>query len=224
MDIPSPIIELNEVTFGYSPRAAVFHRLSFTMRKGDKIGLVGANGTGKTTLFHLIMGLHKPFSGDVQIFGKRRNAEIDFREVRERIGLLFQDADDQLFCPSVAEDIAFGPLNLRKTHEETQRIVQETLAIVGLRGYGNRVPYRLSAGEKKLVALATVLAMKPEVLLLDEPTSGLDEGKTDMIVDFLKKNNQLSYFIISHDRHLLKRTTEALYRMKDGKIERWEED
>jgi len=211
MDATNPIIELKDITFGYSSNAPVVHDLSFTMLKGEKIGLVGANGSGKTTLFHLIMGLHKP------------NTDTDFREVRERIGLLFQDADDQLFCPSVAEDIAFGPLNLRKTHEEAQRTVQETLATLGLNGFGDRVPYRLSAGEKKLVSLATVLAMKPEVLLLDEPTNGLDEKKTELIIEFLN-NNGLSYIIISHDRQLLRRTTNALYRIKDRKLEKWKTD
>ena len=140
------------------------------------MALLGPNGCGKTTLLHLIVGLLRPSAGQIEAFGRQRMAEADFHEVRRRVGLLFQDADDQLFCPTVAEDVAFGPLNLGKSRDEVRRIVAGTLDSLGLAGYEHRVTYRLSGGEKRLVALATVLAMQPEVLLLDEPSGGLDDA------------------------------------------------
>ena len=143
--------------------------------------------------------------------------EADYRGARERIGLLFQDPNDQLFCPTVAEDVAFGPLNLGKRHEEAREIVRETLETLGLAGFEDRVTYKLSDGEKRLVSLATVFAMNPEVLLLDEPTSGLDEETTERIIQVLTRSSK-SYMIISQDRGLLARTTRCTYRMVKGKL------
>ena len=211
-------INLKDISFGYSPGALVFNQLNFILRPGERVGLVGENGSGKTTLLHLIMGLQKNLTGEVEVFNKIRQTESEFKEVRERIGFLFQDADDQLFCPSVAEDIAFGPLNLRKTHAETKKSVKETLTTLNLGGYENRLPHKLSSGEKKLVAFATVLAMTPEVLLLDEPTAGLDEEKTELIIHYLNNNPQLSYLIISHDWNLLQRTTSKIYKIENRGI------
>ena len=165
------------------------------------------------------MGLLNPRAGEIEIFGKGMHEEADFREARERIGLLFQDPNDQLFCPTVAEDVAFGPLNLGKTHEEAREIVRETLETLGLTGFEDRVTYKLSDGEKRLVSLATVLAMNPEVLLLDEPTSGLDEETTERIIQVLTRSSK-SYMIISQDRGLLARTTRCTYGMVKGKLER----
>lgn len=213
------IINLKNISFGYAAKRLVLNQLNFTFSAGERIGLVGANGSGKTTLFHIIMGLQKPLKGEVEVLKKPRCTEADFREVRENIGLLFQDADDQLFCPTVAEDIAFGPLNLRKTHAEAKAIVKETLAMLGLNGFESKITFKLSAGEKKLVSLATILAMKPKVLLLDEPTTGIDEHKVERIINVLTHHSELSYIIISHDRDLLGKTTNKIYKMHNGKIE-----
>jgi len=151
-------------------------------------------------------------------FGKMMHEEADFREGRERIGPLFQDPNDQLFCPTVAEDVAFGPLNLGKRPEGAREIVRETLETLGLAGFEDRVTYKLSGGEKKLISLATVLAMKPEVLLLDEPTSGLDEEATERIIQVLNRSST-SYMIISQDKGLLAKTTRCIYKMVNGKLE-----
>lgn len=191
--------------------------VSFELQQGEFMGVIGPNGSGKTTLFHLIVGLLTPSKGAIEIFGKVRRQETDFWEVRERVGLLFQDADDQLFCPTVAEDVAFGPLNLGKGHEETAEIVRATLETLGLQGFEDRVTYHLSGGEKRLVSLATVLAMSPDILLLDEPTSGLHEDTTERIVSILTEHVP-SYVIISHDRRFLERTTQKIYRISDGRI------
>ena len=180
---------------------------------------MGPNGSGKTTLLHLIVGLLRPEEGEVEVFGKRRVEEEDFKEVRQRIGLLFQDPDDQLFSPTVAEDVAFGSLNLGKGREEARRIVKRTLEALGLEGLGERFTHTLSGGEKRLVSLATVLAMEPEVLLLDEPTAGLDEETTERIIEILT-SSPLTYVIVTHDRELLRRTTTTLYRLNSGRLHR----
>ena len=212
------MIHLKDVTFGYTRERPVLNRLNFRLAAGEKVGLIGPNGAGKTTLFHLIVGLLAPSEGEIEVFGEVRREEPDFWEVRERVGLLFQDADDQLFCPTVAEDVAFGPLNLGKSHEETAGIVRNTLEMLGLKGFEDRVTYHLSGGEKRLVSFATVLAMSPDVLLLDEPTSGLHEDTADRIVSILT-DHVPSYIIISHDRHFLERTTQRIYRLADAQID-----
>jgi cobalt/nickel transport system ATP-binding protein len=212
------LIRLRDITFGYDSGHDVLKKLSFAFSQGDRVGLTGPNGSGKTTLFHVILGLLQPTEGKIEIFGKGMGQEADYREARERIGLLFQDANDQLFCPTVAEDVAFGPLNLGKRHEEASKIARETLEILGLAGFEDRVTYKLSGGEKKLVSLATVLAMKPDILLLDEPTSGLDEETTERIIQVLDRS-PASYMIISQDKNVLIRTTHRIYRMANGKLE-----
>ena len=212
------LIRLRDITFGYDSGHDVLKKLSLTFSEGDRVGLTGPNGSGKTTLFHIILGLLKPREGEIEIFGKGMGQEADYREARERIGLLFQDANDQLFCPTVAEDIAFGPLNLGKRHQETSKIVREILETLGLVGFEDRVTYKLSGGEKKLISLATVLAMKPDILLLDEPTSGLDEETTERIIQVLSRSSA-AYMIISQDREVLARTTRRMYRMTNGRLE-----
>jgi cobalt/nickel transport system ATP-binding protein len=177
------LIKIEDLYFSYQNGKGVFQGVNFSLRKKERIGLVGPNGAGKTTLFHLIMGLLTPSSGSLKIFGKIRKEERDFTQVRRRIGLLFQDSDDQLFCPTVEEDIAFGPLNLGKSHHEASLIVTKTCNKLGLHGYEKRITHRLSGGEKRLVALATILAMNPECYLLDEPTTGLDEDASRRFLD-----------------------------------------
>ena len=212
------VIKIADLSFAYSSRDYVFKKFNFNFLKGERIGLVGSNGSGKTTLFHLIMGLLHPAEGKIEIFGKERKAENDFVEVRERIGLVFQDPDDQLFSPTVAEDIAFGPLNLRKNHQEIKKILKETLETLGLAGFEDRITYNLSYGEKRLVSLATVWAMQPEILLLDEPTIWLDEETIEKIVQILNCSPHLSYIIISHDKKFLKETTNSICFLDNGKI------
>ena len=201
-----PLIELSGVTFTYpgAPQP-VFQDFNFQLLPGKHIGLTGPNGCGKTTLLHLIMGLLKPQAGKIFIFGQEVSTEKDFVEVRQKVGLLFQNPDDQLFCPTVLEDVAFGPLNLGKTPAEAVRIARNTLARLGLEGFEDRVTYKLSGGEKKLVSLATVLAMQPQLLLLDEPTAGLDTDTKHRLVHLLQ-NLGIAYMIVSHEDAFLHHT------------------
>jgi cobalt/nickel transport system ATP-binding protein len=217
MDRNNLIVNLKGLTFSYSADNPIIDNLSFHLYRGDRVGLVGPNGSGKTTLFHIILGLLKPVSGTIELFGKPVKEEKDFREARKRIGLLFQDPDDQLFSPTVLEDVAFGPLNLGKSPEEARDIALKTLAGLNLSGFKDRITYKLSGGEKRLVSLATVLAMDPDVLLLDEPTNGLDEETEEKITNILKQL-KLSYIFISHNFDFLSKTTDKIYAMAKGKI------
>jgi cobalt/nickel transport system ATP-binding protein len=217
MDSSNILINLKGITFSYPGADPVLRNLDMKFYAGDKMGLVAPNGSGKTTLLHIIMGLLKPDAGQLEIFGKPVYDEKDFLEVRRRIGLLFQDSDDQLFSPTVLEDVTFGPLNLGKPKAEAIDIARRTLAYLGLTDFEARVTFKLSGGEKRLVSLATVLAMEPEVLLLDEPINGLDTDTRKIITDILAKL-ELSYLIIAHDIDFLADTTNALYTMQDGRI------
>ena len=143
--------------------------------------------------------------------------EQDFVEIRHRIGLLFQDADDQLFCPTVLEDVAFGPLNMGKSRKEAIEISRRTLDFLGLADFEDRITFKLSGGEKKLVSLATVLSMEPEVLLLDEPLTGLDTKTRATITRTLTEMN-IAYIIISHNIEFMKNTTSKILTMRDGKL------
>ncbi len=210
------IIKLENVSFGYNERL-ILDGISFELKRGERVGLVGPNGSGKTTLLYIIMGFLKPLNGKLIIFGKERKEEKDFLEVRRRIGFLFQDSDSQLFCPSVKEDIAFGPFNLGKKREEVLKIVEETAEIFGIKHLLDRAPYKLSGGEKKLVAFATVAAMNPECYLLDEPSTGLDEETKIKIKDFLL-NRTDTYLIVSHDKEFLFEVTDKIYSLKKGKL------
>lgn len=211
------IIKLSNICFGYGEDSSLLRDLDFVVRKGDRIGIIGPNGCGKTTLLYLIMGLLKPHEGMIEIFGERRVKEDDFVEVREKIGFLFQNSDDQLFCPSVREEVAFGPLNFGKRGQDVENIVDESLESVGLEGFKQRVPYHLSGGEKRRLAMATILAMNPRVLLLDEPTLGLDLPTVEKMVEILA-DPELSYIIISQNREFLTRTTRWLYTFENGTL------
>jgi len=214
--VKKPIIKLRNISFHYDS-IEVLKNLNLEVYEGDRIGLIGPNGSGKTTLLYIIMGLLKPTSGTVEIFGKPRHTEKDFIEIRQKIGLLFQDSDSQLFCPTVKEDIAFGPLNLGKTREEAFKIVNETCELLGLKGFENRITYKLSGGEKKLVAFATVMAMNPICYLLDEPSSGLDEETTERLLNYLR-NNAKTYLLVSHDKDFINKATDKIFVLEPNKI------
>lgn len=212
-----PVIQLDDVSFAYTSGRVVLEQASCALHRGERLGLQGANGSGKTTLLQLIVGLHKPTAGRIACFGTPRATEKDFRDVRKRVGLLFQDSDDQLFCPTVQEDVAFGPLNLGKTRAEVRELVRSTLELVTLSGYEERITYKLSGGEKRLVALAAVLAMQPEVLLLDEPLTGLDEAHEKRISEILLSLPQ-SMIVVSHNAAFLARITTRSVRLQQGRV------
>jgi len=217
MNTEKTLIKLNQISYSYPERPPVFDRLDFTLIRGEKTGLMAPNGSGKTTFFHIIMGLIKPGSGAIEIFNQPIEKEQDFVKIRRRIGLLFQDSDDQLFHPTVIEDVAFGPLNLGKTKEEAIDISKKTLEHLGLQNFEDRITFKLSGGEKRLVALATILAMEPEILLLDEPSAGLDEKTKEHITGILK-DLEISYIVVSHEFDFLTEITDSIHTLDRGKI------
>jgi cobalt/nickel transport system ATP-binding protein len=216
--MPEELIVFRNVDFAYGPDRPVLRGCDFRLDAGERLAVVGANGSGKTTLLHLIVGLLHPSRGEIEIFGSPRRKEADFHEVRRRVGLLFQDADDQLFCPTVLEDVAFGPLNLGHDRPTVRQIAAQTLASLGLAGYEQRITYQLSSGEKRLVALAAVLAMQPEVLLLDEPTAGLDDASRLRLLEILQNLSQ-SLLVVSHDRDFREAIAKRTLVLRQGRLE-----
>lgn len=191
------LLALNDICFAYPGQAPILNSASLSLEQGQRLSLTGPNGSGKSTLLRITLGLQKPDSGTITAFGTARRNETDFHEVRRRIGLVFQDADDQLFCPTVAEDIAFGPLNLGKSRDEAIAIVDRVLSDLDLLHLRNRITHKLSGGEKRLVTLATVLAMEPEALLLDEPTNALDTKNEARLLEILQALPQ-AILLVSH--------------------------
>jgi cobalt/nickel transport system ATP-binding protein len=214
----SSIIKLTDISYFYpGSTKKVLDHLDLEINPGDRIGMMAPNGSGKTTLLHTIMGLCKPESGTITIFGKVLTQERDFLPVRSKIGLLFQDSDDQLFCPTVLDDVAFGPLNLGFAQQEASDIARNTLEKLGILSFEHSVTHRLSGGQKRLVALAAVLAMAPEILLLDEPTAGLDNTVKNTLIHILN-GLDISYFVISHEFDFVKAVTDKIYSMENGRI------
>lgn len=211
-----PLLELRDIDFSY-PGRTLLKGAGFALHAGERLALVGANGAGKSSLLHIILGFKQPDAGQMLAFGSPYRTEAEFRPLRGRIGLLFQDSDDQLFCPTVLEDVAFGPLNLGLAPEAARRKAEKVLERLGLVRFADRVSYRLSAGEKRLVALATVLAMEPEILLLDEPNTGLDVQSEARMVEHLLALPQ-AMVIVSHDKELLAKLATRTLLLREGRL------
>lgn len=211
------IFALDHVSFSYPPDHAVLANASFGLEEGRHVGLYGPNGSGKTTFFRLALGLITPDEGQLLFHGQPVREEKDLRALRRAVGLVLQNADDQLFCPTVLDDVAFGPLNQGLTEVQARQRAERTLAELGLEGFGPRLTHRLSGGEKKLVSLATVLSMRPEALLLDEPTNDLDPEARERLIAVLT-SLKTARIIISHDWDFLARTSDTFLTIADKKL------
>lgn len=195
-----PVIELASLSFAYPDGRRALTGIDLQVACGEKVAVVGPNGAGKSTLFlHLNGILHG--QGRVCVAGFELNGKA-VRQVRARVGLVFQDPDDQLFSPTVFEDVAFGPLHLELPRDEVHSRVQRALAAVGMSGYEEQMPHHLSLGERKRIAIATVLAMEPEILVLDEPSSGLDPRARRNLINLLRDLPQ-TMLVASHDMRLV---------------------
>lgn len=211
----SALIRLDQVSVDRAGKP-VLDRVDFRLDPGERVALVGANGAGKTTLLRTLIGLERPHAGTVTAFGAERRREADFREVRARAGYLFQDPDDQLFCPTVIDDVAFGPLNLGLADADALARAEATLDDLRLGHLKHRVTHRLSGGEKRLVTIAAVLAMRPDALLLDEPTNALDDGHHRRLVEILSALD-IAMVIVSHDRPFLERLATRVVVLRNGR-------
>ncbi len=213
-----PLIQVEDLSFSYSDESPpVLDHVNLTLQHQQHLGLIGPNGCGKTTLFHCIMGLHKVRFGTIFFRGGKVEDKAGFLRLRREIGMLFQDADDQLFSPTVIEDVAFGPLNLGVAPEKARLVASDTLAELGLSHLENRVTHHLSGGEKKLVSLATILSMQPRALFLDEPTNNLDPKTRSRLIEIITKL-ELAFIIISHDYDFLAETCNDLASMEEGRV------
>ena len=199
-------VKVENLHYAYDDGTRAVEGVSFEVEMGEKVAILGPNGAGKSTLLLILMGLLTPQSGKVFIQGREMNAKTA-AELRRHIGLVFQDPDDQLFMPRVWDDVAFGPMNMQLSEEEVSRRVKEALRSTGMSGYEDRMPHRLSQGEKKRIAIAGVLAMDPEILLLDEPTSDLDPAARSQLIELLKGLDQ-TVLIATHDIEAAIQTTQ----------------
>lgn len=211
------LLQLSDICFFYEPEKKIINNLDFSFFEGERIGIIGPTGCGKSTLLYIIMGLLDVSKGEISIFGKLMKGEKDFASIRTQIGFLFQNSDDQLFSPTVIDDIAFGPLNQGKTYKEAKNIAYELIKRLDIEDLKHRITHKLSGGEKKLVALATALAMDPKFLLLDEPLTGLDPCTKEKIIKLII-DLPIPMVIVSHDWDFLEQVTGQVYKIDNGKL------
>jgi cobalt/nickel transport system ATP-binding protein len=198
--VTGPALEVDGLSFAYPDGSAALHGVSLRVERGERVALLGPNGAGKTTLvLHLngILGGGVAGAGQVRVAGLPVGRD-SLREVRRRVGIVFQDPDDQLFLPTVGEDVAFGPANLGLTGAALQARVRRALEQVGMGDAADRPPHHLSFGQRRRVAVATVLAMDPEVLVLDEPSSNLDPASRRELAEILVALD-ITVLMVTHD-------------------------
>ncbi|WP_204139762.1 energy-coupling factor ABC transporter ATP-binding protein [Halomicronema sp. CCY15110] len=206
-------IALQDVTFSYPDNPDILCGLSIDIREGERVGLIGHNGCGKTTLFMLLCGLLAPQSGTIHLFDR----PVEPNHFRPELGFLFQDPEDQLFSPSVRDDIAFGPLNLGLSDAEVHERVEAALELTGIQALANRPPHHLSGGEKQMVAIAGLMAMCPRVLLYDEPTASLDLRTRRRLIQFLQKSDE-TLLLASHDLEFLLEVCDRVLLIDEGRL------
>jgi cobalt/nickel transport system ATP-binding protein len=202
---------------GVRDGAAVLHDVSLAIAAGERLAIVGANGAGKSTLLRTIVGLQRVEAGTIHLFGTDCREERQFRTFRPRIGFLFQNSDDQIFCPTVIEDVAFGPLNTGCSQAEAMEQAGQALARLGIGHLADRAAHRLSGGEKRLVCLAGLMAMRPEVLLLDEPTNGVDAANLERLHELVHDFAGAIVLASHHDAFIAAHATRAVY-LRDGRL------
>ncbi|MHA1269034.1 MAG: energy-coupling factor ABC transporter ATP-binding protein [Candidatus Helarchaeota archaeon] len=212
------IIELEDVCFSY--KNFKISKVSFNIREGEKLALIGANGSGKTTILRLIVNLLKRTHGNINVLGIQVNNKNEW-EIRKQIGFLFQNPDDQLFAPTVWEDVAFGPRNLKLSKEKVNNRVEWALKSVKMLKFKNESPSNLSWGQKKLVALAGILAMKPKILFLDEPFANLDMFSVKELLEILETlriSENLTVLFTTHNHFFIQYWADRMVVLKLGKV------
>lgn len=197
--------------------ACVLRDATLSIDHGESVAVVGRTGSGKSSLLLALLGLIPIVSGRICLLGEVCEREKDFVRARRSVGLLFQDSDDQLFCPTVALDVAFGPMNQGLNAEQVQQRVTEAMTMLELTALADRSTQALSGGQKRLVALAGLLAMRPQVMLLDEPTAGLDEYEVDRLCNALSPL-EMTLLIVSHDRAFCRRWTDRAWSLDNGRV------
>lgn len=209
------VIVVKNLNFSYENSDFKLQNISFEVYEGENIGIIGPNGSGKTTLILNLVGILKG-EGFIKIFDLPLNKE-NIKEIRKRVQIVFQNPDDQLFSPTVFDDVSFGPLNLGLKEDEVIKRVDEALKEINMIDYKNRFPYHLSFGERKKISIATVLSMKPEILIFDEPTQGLDPKSKKGVIEIIKKINGTK-LIVSHDLDMVDYLCSKIILLKNGKL------
>jgi cobalt/nickel transport system ATP-binding protein len=215
------VIETKEVSYQYPDGTSALENVNFKAPKGKIVALLGPNGAGKSTLFLHFNGILRPSSGKVLVDEQPMSYDKkELMRIRQKVGIVFQNPDDQLFAPTVLEDVAFGPFNMGLDQDEVEKRVEEALRRVGMDGYEKKPPHHLSGGQKKRVAIAGILAMRPEIMVLDEPTSGLDPRGASQILRILYQLNQegMSIVISTHDVDLVPLYASHVYIISEGSI------
>jgi cobalt/nickel transport system ATP-binding protein len=196
----TPSLLIENLAFAYPDGNQALYGVNLRIEKGERVALLGPNGAGKTTLVMHMNGIHPSAHGKVEVAGQLVDSadKESIKTIRSKVGIVFQDPDDQLFMPTVGEDIAFGPFNMGKRGAELDAIVDEALQLVGMLEFRDRPPHHLSFGQRRRVAVATVLAMKPEILVLDEPSSNLDPASRRELADILRSLD-ITMVMVTHD-------------------------
>ena len=210
------MITCDKVSFSYEPGRPVLQDLSFTVRKGECVGLIGANGAGKSTVMKLILGLLPCTQGEIRVDAVPVGKET-LKEIREKIGFVLQNSDNQMFMPTVYEDMIFAPLNYGISEEKTEKRVDAVLEKLGIQELKYRHNHKISGGEKRMAAIATILAMQPESILMDEPTSALDPYNRRIVMNAIRELPQ-TRLIASHDLDMILDICSRVILLSDGKI------
>ncbi|MGP8319331.1 MAG: energy-coupling factor ABC transporter ATP-binding protein [Methanosarcinaceae archaeon] len=206
-------ISVKNLSYSYRDGTKALENVNISINEGEKVVIIGPNGAGKTTFFLHLNGTIESPEKNVHIFGENIGKMATENKIKE-VGIVFQDPDNQLFMPTVFEDVAFGPINMGLDENEVKRRVEKALATVGLSGYENRVPHHMSYGQKKKAALAAVLSMEPKILVLDEPTANLDpKSRSDLIrvINDLNKKEGMTIVIAMHDVNALSELSDRVY-------------
>ena len=209
-------VEINKLSYAYPDGQSGLAGISLTINCGESVALIGPNGAGKSTLLLHLNGILRGNGSAVKVLGLPVE-DKNIREIRKKVGMVFQDPEDQLFSLNVFEDVAFGPVNMGYPQEEVARRVRQALQKVGMQGYEKRSSHHLSIGEKKRVAIATVLSLDPVILALDEPTSSLDPRGKWALIAFLKELN-ITRIVASHDLDLVKSLCNRIIILDGGKV------
>lgn len=205
-------LKTSNLQFAY-PEARVLSSINIEIKDGERVGIIGPNGVGKTTLFHLITGLLKPSEGSVELYGD----PVKSGKFHPKVGLVFQYPDDQLFSPSVKDDVAFGPLNMGLSQEEVDERVHEALDLTGIHHLEDRAPHHLSGGQKRMVAIAGIKAMRPQLIIYDEPSANLDSRSRRRLINFIKESNE-TVLVSSHDLELVLEVSERVILLDKGMV------
>ena len=210
------MIEFQNVSFAYETGENVIEDMSFSIGAGESVGLIGANGAGKSTIMKLLLGLVMPTEGRVLVGGSEVTSK-SLGEIRKKLGFVLQNSDNQMFMPTVYEDMIFAPLNYMLSREETEKRVDEVLRRLHIEELKHKYNHKISGGEKRMAAIATILAMEPEAILMDEPTSALDPYNRRLVINTIKELNQTK-LIASHDLDMIADSCERVILIGCGRV------